>query len=134
MADRMTDRESAEEWQYFAQMDLGSAEFLMQMQPLPTEIICYHCQQSAEKALKSILVLNSVFPPKIHDLRELKELCAPYIIEAGIIEEACKSLNKYSVRPRYPKEIDINEAQLSQAIVDAKTIFEYTKRFFQSEK
>jgi len=36
-------------------MDLGTAEYLQNMSPLPLEIICYHCQQSAEKYLKGYL-------------------------------------------------------------------------------
>jgi HEPN domain-containing protein len=130
MVEKMTDFESAQEWQNFAKMDLDSSEFLLHMQPVPVEIICYHCQQSAEKSLKSLLVLHSIFPPRIHDLMELRELCLPFITDADSITEAVDHLNKYSVRPRYPKEIEINDAQLRQAVVDAKTILDYTKRFF----
>lgn len=35
--------------------DLEAAKFLTNMHPQPLEIICYHCQQSAEK------ILNFVF-------------------------------------------------------------------------
>ena len=38
----------AQEWQRLAEMDLVSAEYLMGMRPVPVEIICYHCQQSAK--------------------------------------------------------------------------------------
>ena len=37
------------EWLEFAKMDLGAAEYLLTMHPLPVEIICYHCEQAAEK-------------------------------------------------------------------------------------
>jgi HEPN domain-containing protein len=130
MADQMTDLDSAREWLRFAQMDLGSAEYLLPMRPCPTEIICYHCQQSAEKALKSILVLNAVFPPRIHDLVELKALCVPFITKPETIDVECDHLTDYSVRPRYPQETEISDTQLQKAIEDAKTIFEYVKSFF----
>jgi len=130
MEDKMTDIESALEWLNFAEMDLRSAEFLLAMRPLPIEVICFHCQQSAEKSLKSILVLHSIFPPKIHDLKVLRKLCVPYLTEWEMIESACDHLNKYSVRSCYPQEIDITETQLKQAVMDAKNILEYTKRFF----
>ncbi|GHU62348.1 DNA-binding protein [Spirochaetia bacterium] len=132
MAENMTDRESAQEWQNFAKMDLDSAEFLLKMKPVPTEIICFHCQQSVEKSLKSILILNAVFPPRRHDLLELRELCLPFITDADSIDKALEHLNKYSVRPRYPKEIEITDAQLRQAVVDARVLFEYSQRFFVS--
>jgi len=32
------------EWQGLADMDLKTAEYLKEMKPMPTEIICYHCQ------------------------------------------------------------------------------------------
>ncbi|MBN2050303.1 MAG: HEPN domain-containing protein [Spirochaetales bacterium] len=39
--------------------------------PGPLEIICFHCQQAAEKALKAYLAYNEIRPPKTHDLDEL---------------------------------------------------------------
>lgn len=56
-------------------MDLNSAEHLLTMHPIPIEIICYHCQQSAEKYLKGYLVFYGMIPPKTHDLDELCKLC-----------------------------------------------------------
>ena len=56
------------EWLGFAAMDLDSAQFLLGMQPVPVEIICYHCEQAAEKLLKAVLVAADVEPPKTHDL------------------------------------------------------------------
>ena len=44
------------EWLDFAYMDLSAAEHLLTMRPLPVEIICYHCEQAAEKFLKATRV------------------------------------------------------------------------------
>lgn len=41
----------AQEWRRLAEMDLSSAEYLLDMHPAPIEIICYLSQQSAEKYL-----------------------------------------------------------------------------------
>ena len=71
----MDNLSQAQEWQRFAAMDLNSAEYLLDMRPIPIEIICYHCQQSAEKHLKGYLVLHGMNPPKTHDLDELCKLC-----------------------------------------------------------
>jgi hypothetical protein len=49
-------------------MDLGVAEHSLTYYPLPSEIICYHCQQSAEKFLKAVLVMQGIRPPKTYDL------------------------------------------------------------------
>ena len=48
------------EWLEFAAMDLDSAQFLLGMRPVPVEIICYHCEQAAEKLLKAVLVAADV--------------------------------------------------------------------------
>ena len=41
------------EWLAYAEADLGVADHLFQTyQPKPFQIICFHCQQAAEKAVK----------------------------------------------------------------------------------
>ena len=52
----------AKEWLTYAEMDLATVEFLLAMYPLPIAIICYHCQQSAEKCLKGLLTLKKSSP------------------------------------------------------------------------
>ena len=46
----------AKEWFSFAKTDLDVAKHLYDtFYPKPLEIICYHCQQSAEKSVKAII-------------------------------------------------------------------------------
>lgn len=61
-------------------MELMSAEYLLKMHPMPIGIICYHCQQSAEKYLKGFLVLHGMSPPKTHDLNQLQNYVTAYLI------------------------------------------------------
>lgn len=56
----MDNKTGAQEWFDLAVMDMRSAEYLTNMKPVPIEIICYHCQQSAEKYLKGYLVKKEV--------------------------------------------------------------------------
>lgn len=52
------DQESLQ-WIKLAELDYGVAEHLYQTYyPKPYEIICYHCQQSAEKAIKAVIVAD----------------------------------------------------------------------------
>lgn len=111
----------AQEWQRFAAMDLNSAEYLLKMHPVPIEIICYHCQQSAEKHLKGYLVLCGINPPKLHDLDELCKLCLEFSDAFKDIAE-CSDLTAYSVQPRYPMEIILDEQDMRQALNNAKEI------------
>ena len=44
------------EWLDFAEMDHGVAKHLMaSFHPRPIEIVCFHCQQAAEKAIKALI-------------------------------------------------------------------------------
>ncbi|SPF52644.1 hypothetical protein SBF1_5970006 [Candidatus Desulfosporosinus infrequens] len=76
------------EWLDFANKDISSAKYLLDMRPVPLEIICYHCEQAAEKALKGYLIL--------HDM-ELDSDMQEAVIEAdlvmGFILEKIKSLD-----------------------------------------
>ncbi len=115
----------AHEWYRFAAMDLSSAKYLLNMKPSPVEIICYHCQQSAEKFLKGFLVLHDINPPKIHDLDELCKLCIEIEIEFQDIIDQCSDLTAYGIQPRYPAEINLEEQDLQQALKSAETIRDF---------
>ena len=63
-------------WLEYADADLSTALFLYEKQwPRQLEIICYHCQQAGEKAVKA-LYLAAEIPggiPRKHDLWFLLE-------------------------------------------------------------
>lgn len=118
----MDNRTRAWEWKRFAEMDLNSAEYLLGMHPIPLEIICYHCQQAAEKYLKGYLVLHGINPPKIHDLNELCKLCLNLSDTFKDIADYCSDLTAYGVQPRYPMELMLEERDMQQALNGAKAI------------
>ncbi|WP_028308345.1 HEPN domain-containing protein [Desulfitibacter alkalitolerans] len=116
---------SAKEWQRFAEMDLMSAEYLLKMRPVPIEIICYHCQQSAEKYLKGYLVLHEMNPPKTHDLNQLQKLCANISGSFSDITDHCSDLTAYGVQPRYPMQLMLEERDMQDALISAKAIRDF---------
>jgi len=68
----MDKKAELQQWLEIADNDLAYAEFASKnMWPVPYGIICFHCQQAAEKYLKRFLVMNNIAPPKVHDLEEL---------------------------------------------------------------
>jgi HEPN domain-containing protein len=121
----MDNRESAQEWQKLGEMDLNSAEYLLNMKPMPVEIICYLSQQSAEKYLKGYLVLNGINPPKIHDLDELRKLCSNLSETFEKIADQCSDLTAYGVQPRYPTELMLEERDMRQALSSAKRVRDF---------
>ena len=81
----------------------------------------FWAQQAAEKAIKSLLVLNNVDPPKIHDLHELTSLVpADWGFSWDVTE--LRSLSQWAVDTRYPPfadDIDPEEAAIGVAVAAA---------------
>ena len=60
------------DWERFAEMDYITANHLDKtLYPKPMEIICYHCQQCAEKYLKALTEHIGKEIEKTHDLGNL---------------------------------------------------------------
>lgn len=118
----MVNLDIANEWFDIAEKDLSSAKFLLDMHPIPLEIICYHCQQSSEKFLKGFLALNEHEIIKTHDLVLLNKFCMEYDVEFRSIEEDCVRLTDFSINIRYPYPLDLIESDVRIAIKDAEKI------------
>lgn len=115
----------AKRWCDFANDDLISAKYLLGLHPYKMEIICYHCQQSAEKMLKGFLISKGIDPPRTHDLKLLRRICGKIADGFDDIEYACVRLTAYGVQPRYPMEIELIESDMVQAINDADQIMDF---------
>ena len=110
------------EWFQYADMDLESAEYLQGKRPQPLEIMCFLCQQSAEKNLKGYLIFKTdTEQSKTHDLMFLINKCADFDKRFSSLEKACGALNRYGVQPRYPNELGIT-------INDALKALEYARQ------
>ena len=96
-------KEETRLWINKAIEDFRTAEILINVDDSPPAVICFHCQQSAEKYYKAFLVNNSVEFPRIHDLLELLErLILPLDQSFVSIRESSEILMDYAVAPRYP--------------------------------
>ncbi len=88
----------------------------------------YHCQQSAEKALKGFLLFNHVDVLRTHDARALVTLAAQ--IQPGFSQwlTAAETLSPYATAFRYPVEMDAGapaQEEFEQALRDAEGICQY---------
>lgn len=118
----MSGSDWSREWLDMAEKDLGAAEFLLDMRPVPVEIICYHCQQAAEKLLKGALVRFDIEPPKTHDLVQLCKLCCGMDERFSQLADACVELSPYGVQVRYPSDLELNETDMTCALHECKNI------------
>ena len=113
------------EWFIYGDRDLGIAEHSLSYHPQPYEIICYLCQQSAEKYLKGYLFYNGVKPPKIHELDKLCDMCVEHNNLFDGIYDQCEILSQYGVQPRYPHEMFVEEHHMKKALEYARQIKEF---------
>ena len=124
----MVDMEFILPWIEKAENDISSAFHLAEtMHPVPAGIVCFHCQQAAEKYLKAFLVYNNQEPPKTHDLIELAKLCNNFNTEFSLIFPKCEYLLPFASHTRYPGTSDPEGEDIKTALVYAKAIIELVK-------
>jgi HEPN domain-containing protein len=85
-----------------AEHDLKAAAHLLGMgKDCPTDTVCFHAQQTAEKYLKAYLVVSGTDFPKSHDVEALIAML-PSTILPGITMEDQRRLTAYATVTRYP--------------------------------
>ena len=118
------------QWMKLAEMDYGVAQHLYETYyPKPYEIICYHCQQAAEKAIKAIIMAGGAQGglPKLQDLSFLlNQIRNTVKIEERYYDYA-DALTPYGVSIRYPNELFLEERHAKEALRMAKELLEWAK-------
>jgi len=126
--------EILQQWIDKAKDDLRVAEYLSAMHyPTPDEIICFHCQQSAEKYLKGFLVSHDIEPEKTHNLKDLLKTCQEYNTEFSTLSSEAFILTKYAMLPRYPNELEITNEDMKIALNYARSIQEFVMKIFDRQ-
>jgi HEPN domain-containing protein len=91
---------SPQDWLRNARSDLALSA-MRKTKAVLYEHLCFHAQQAAEKALKSVLVLVEIRFPRTHDLAYLMDLLPPQVsIPPALID--LPLLTKFAVLQRYP--------------------------------
>ena len=90
----------------------------------PTDTICYHCHQAAEKSLKGFHVFHKTKFHKIHDLIALLNICLTQDKTLEFLRENLETLNQYYIETKYPPDmpIDYPKEEAREAIDKAKII------------
>ena len=118
-------------WLEFANADLETADFLYEKQyPRQLEIICYHCQQAGEKAIKALYIAKEIPGgiPRKHDLWFLLEQMKNVVDIPESIYDAAEKLDPYAIVFRYPGENRVDDYRAKQAIDLAKAIINWVKQ------
>lgn len=118
----------ATRWLDFAERDFNVAKHLFEnFYPMQYEIICYHCQQAAEKAIKAVYIGNDLPGgiPKKHDLSFLLNQMSSYVAVSDDLLEYADELTPYGVTVRYPSEIEVGERDTRTALKYAEEILKW---------
>ena len=116
----MAEREGLD-WLRFAEDDLAAAKFLLGMPERKLEIICYHCQQCAEKAVKGLYALRDRDIPRTHDFRVLVSGLRAEC-DLSTLDDAFALLQPFAVLVRYPYETELLPGDEEESIKAAETI------------
>jgi len=118
-------------WIKYALSDYSTAINLVRLHnPVPIEIVCYHCQQAAEKILKAYAIAKNKTLVKTHDLVVLLNQCRQHSVEFDNYAKPCMSLTTYASLSRYPSNVDITKQQMDTALKDIHDIIDFMISLF----
>ena len=117
----------ARRWLRWADEDLALAEHTAADPDVVARGACVWAHQAAEKALKALLILRDIDPPKLHDLDRLaKRLPDDEGSAFGPIE--LPELTRWSSEGRYPADLDeAVHADAVRAIAIARQVIDVVR-------
>jgi HEPN domain-containing protein len=117
------------EWLNRARSNLERARADIRLPGVYLEDLCFDAQQSAEKAIKAVLIHLGIPFPYIHDLAELLarleergEPVPSQVKEAG-------RLTRFAIMTRYPGLAEsVTKEEYERAVEIAGTVFEWAEK------
>ena len=121
---RTTDQfEDTARWLRYAEEDLITAETFLSHPHVPPRQACWHAQQSAEKALKAVLIFGQIDFPRTHDLNILRNL-VPESWHLKTAHPDLSDLTRWAVEARYPEDMrEATKADASEAVEQARAVW-----------
>lgn len=118
--------ELARAWLKKAQSDLAAARIMIEGEDRHLDIGVYHCQQTAEKALKAWLTAKEILFPKTHSLEELVALRIPSRAEFNLFQQHAEELTPLAHEFRYPGDVAEPGADRSnRALILAEEVYNF---------
>ena len=122
----MKNNEFARDWLRRAKSNLERARVGKIKDEILYEDLCFDCQQSAEKALKALLIsIDKEFPPT-HSIARLLEIASETKTEIPAEIRKAIDLTDYAVKTRYPGESEpVTKEEYEEAVTIAETIYSW---------
>ena len=119
---------SPREWLRYVRSDYLLAS-IRRPKGVMLDVLCYHAQQAAEKAIKAVLLHQRVEFPLTHNLKTLFE-CVPEGVQppASVVEAA--KLTQYAVSARYPDDAEpvTTEAERQESLRHARDVLRWAQK------
>lgn len=98
------------------------------------EDYCYDCQQTAEKALKAILIFHNTPYERTHSIGRLLELIEKTGITIPTVIKKSDELTLYASDTRYPGDYEpVTNKEYKQALKLAEKVLQWTKLITQQK-
>jgi HEPN domain-containing protein len=95
-------KRATREWVKKAEADYRGAKKLVRTKPPVHELVCFHCQQTAEKYLKALLEELGLAIAKTHSLDQLLTILWSHHPTLRSIRRGLRFLTPFAVDIRYP--------------------------------
>ncbi|MBI1914537.1 MAG: HEPN domain-containing protein [Planctomycetes bacterium] len=95
-------KRTTREWVRKAEADHRAAARLHRGSDPLHDIVCFHCQQCAEKYLKGLLEELGLAVPRTHVLEDLLTLLLPHHLTLRSSRRGLVFLSDFAIGPRYP--------------------------------
>lgn len=119
-------RQEVQQWLIKSQRDLAAAQVLMKNEEPYLDLAAYHCQQSAEKAIKAYLRIQDMIFPKTHNLVALLTLAIPLEPQFNDWREMAETLTPWATEFRYPGDVsEPKRVEIEQAYVMTETFLNF---------
>ena len=131
-----TRRELLRSWLTKAASDLRSARVLGAAEEAPLDTAIYHCQQTAEKAVKAFLVHQGKPYEKTHDIEVLVDLASEVNSAFDTLTDAADALTPYATKFRYPNAtfaVEPQPTEYDEAVQHAQTIYDFVLNLLPKE-
>lgn len=123
----------AHDWVTKAESDLRAAVYLLEPRAgRPTDVVCFHAQQCAEKYLKALLIFRGTDFPKTHDLEQLIALL-PASLRPSLTVEEQRRMTGYATAVRYPGSGETSFTEARRAVAIARRVRREIRRMLPRE-
>ena len=123
----------ARRWLRWADEDLALAEHTAADPDVVPRGACVWAHQAAEKALKALLILRDIDPPKLHDLDRLAQRL-PNDEGSAFVPIELPELTRWSIEGRYPADLDeATHADGLRAIAIARQVLDVVRSRISAE-